>query len=67
MKKSRKKLVLHRETLRSLSAPTLRAVHGASIAWGCTEAYCTATFGCPMESDGCPNTHDKSACGQCEI
>ena len=63
----KKKLTLHKETLRLLSTSNLRAARGASVAWGCTEAYCTATFGCPMDTDLCPDTHDKSACGQCEI
>jgi len=63
----KKKLFLHKETLRRLEKPELRVVAGATVAWGCTEAYCTATIGCPIETDGCPDTHDKSACGQCEI
>lgn len=76
MKKS--KLVLHRETVRLLSAPALMVAHGASVDpggctndWGCTgtSIYTMNSYMCPPETYACPNTtmFGQTACTPCEM
>jgi hypothetical protein len=77
MKKKMKRLMLHRETLRSLSTPNLSAVRGATVVANtfrdetntpcCSladgESHCYRA----CETVGCPDTNNLSACGTCEV
>jgi hypothetical protein len=64
----RKKLSLHRETLRTLDAGQasqaaggLRAAHET---YDSGETYCWCSVGCPPQSDGCPPPVETSRCAQ---
>ena len=74
----RKKLALHRETLRRLSAPNLRAVVGGSNTQGSCQVACTASAYCTgycdtgggtgaCETEWCHQDTKPSNCYDCEM
>ena len=74
----KKRLVLHRETLRLLSAPVLTAIRGAepsvdpggcTIDWGCTGGSRDCSNGCFPETHTCPGTtnYGQTVCTPCEM
>ena len=72
MKKSKKRLTLHRETLRQLAQPTLQAIRGAALP-SVSCPTCGDPWTCPWPSDagydctgGCPRTDEVTRC-VCEI
>jgi len=62
----RKKLNLHRETLRSLDGgEAKRIVGGRQVAhetYDSGETYCWCSVGCPPGSSDCPPPKETSAC-----
>lgn len=62
----RKRLHLHRETLRHLDAGDARRVQGgrfvAHETYDSGETYCWCSVGCPPQSDGCPPPVETSGC-----
>lgn len=66
MKKNHKPLVLHRETLRRLSAPKLLTVQGGGINFTDppTCQYCETHDYMACDTDFCPNS--QTVCGTCE-
>lgn len=73
-KMKRRKLYLHRETLRQLATSTLRDVRGASEFLPCSD-YCSGSCTCCSGTIsafcateyGCPQTRELSICVDCEI
>jgi hypothetical protein len=60
----KKKLVLHRETLRHLSGPNLTGVRGGTIVEPTGASYCIL---CGVATSDCPQDTKKSNCADCEI
>ncbi len=62
----RKRLNLHRETLRKLDGGDVsRVVAGRLIAhetYDSGETYCWCSVGCPPQSAGCPDPVETSKC-----
>lgn len=62
----RKKLNLHRETLRSLDGGEVRRIVGGRMVahetYDSGETYCWCSVGCPPQSDGCPPPVETSGC-----